>query len=225
MNNILIKDLPNDDKPRERLINNGVKNISNEDLISIIIKTGTKNKSVKDLSNIILSTYKDISNMKDIEINTITKISGIGVVKALELIAAIELGRRVYYDKKLDNIRITNCNDVYEYFYSLLKDLKQEHFYCVYLDNKKKIIDKRLLYVGTINGSVAHPREIFKNAYLMSASFIICVHNHPSGDPTPSKEDKIFTKNLMNIGNIQNIPVLDHIIIGNKKYYSFFEEG
>lgn len=225
MSNILIKDLPVDDKPRERLINKGVGNVSNADLVSIILKTGTKNKSVKELSDIILSEYKDITNMKSIEINTITKINGIGRVKAIELIAAIELGRRVYYEKKLDNIQIKNSSDIYDYFYNMLKDLKQEHFYVVYLDNKKKIIDKRLLYIGTINGSVAHPREIFKYAYLMSASFIICVHNHPSGDPTPSKEDTIFTKNLMEIGKIQNIPVLDHIIIGNNNYYSFFEEG
>lgn len=225
MNNVLIKNLPNSDKPRERLMELGVKNISNEDLISIILKTGIKNKSVKDLSNMILSNYKDISNMKDIEINTITKINGIGKVKALELIAAIELGRRVYYEKKLDNKKITNCSDIYEYFYEIVKDLKQEHFYCLYLDNKKKIIDKKLLYVGTINGSVAHPREIFKNAYLMSASFIICIHNHPSGDSTPSREDIIFTKNLMEIGRLQNIPVIDHIIIGKNNYYSFYEEG
>lgn len=225
MNNVLIKDLPTDDKPRERLINNGAKNISNEDLISIILKTGTKNKSVKDLSNIVLSEYKGITNMKNLEINTITKINGIGIVKAIELIAAIELGRRVYYDKKIDNKRIINSKDVFDYFYNIVRDLKQEHFYALYLDNKKKVIDKKLLYVGTINGSVAHPREIFKNAYLMSASYIICIHNHPSGDSSPSNEDIIFTDNLIKVGKLQNIPILDHIIIGNNNYYSFFEEN
>jgi len=225
MNKVLIKDLPNSDKPRERLLNLGVENISNEDLISIILKTGTKNSSVKDLSNLILKQYKDIDNLKNIEVNSITKINGIGKVKAIELVAAIELGRRVYYDKKIDFGKITNSNDVFLYFKSLLKDKKQEHFYALYLDNKKKIIGKKLLYVGTINGSVAHPREIFKNAYLMSASFIICVHNHPSGDVMPSKEDIAFTNNLIQIGKLNNIPILDHIIIGEDKYYSFFEEG
>ena len=225
MNNILIKDIPIKERPRERLIRYGAKNLSNEELISIILKTGTKEISVKELSTRILSKYNDISNLKDLEINTLMNIKGIGKVKAIELIAAIELGRRVYLDKEIESVKIRGSEDVYNYFNDLLKDKKQEHFYALYLDNKKKVISKKLLYVGTINGSVAHPREIFKQAYLQSASFIICVHNHPSGDPTPSKEDMVFTNNLMEIGKLNNIPILDHIVIGNNSYYSFFEEG
>lgn len=223
MNNILIKDIPINDRPRERLINYGVKNISNEDLISIILKTGTKNKSVKDISNFVLKEFKDISNLKYLNINRLMKIEGIGKVKAIELIAAIELGRRVYLEKNINEIKIRDSNDIYKIFNNILKYKQQEHFYALYLDSKNKIIEKKLLFVGTINKSVAHPREIFKNAYLTSASFIICVHNHPSGDPTPSKEDIVFTNNLIEIGKLNNIPVLDHIIIGNNSYYSFFE--
>ena len=225
MNNILIKDIPLNERPRERLVKYGVKNISNEELISIILKTGTKEKSVKELSNMILSKYSDISNLKELEIQDIMKIKGIGKVKAIELIASIELGRRVYVDKNIDELKIKGSIDVYNYFNDLLKDKKQEYFYAVYLDNKKKVITKRLLYIGTINGSVAHPREIFKTAYLVSASFIICVHNHPSGDPSPSNEDIVFTNKLIEIGKLNNIPVLDHIVIGRNCYYSFFEEG
>lgn len=225
MNNILIKDIPVNERPRERLVKYGVKNISNEELISIILKTGTKEKSVKELSNMILNKYSDISNLKELEIQDIMKIKGIGKVKAIELIASIELGRRVYVDKNIDELKIKGSIDVYNYFNDLLKDKKQEYFYAVYLDNKKKVITKRLLYIGTINGSVAHPREIFKTAYLVSASFIICVHNHPSGDPTPSNEDIVFTNKLIEIGKLNNIPVLDHIVIGRNCYYSFFEEG
>lgn len=223
MNNILIKDIPINDRPRERLINYGVKNISNEDLISIILKTGTKNKSVKDVSNFILKEFKDISNLKYLNINRLMKIEGIGKVKAIELIAAIELGRRVYLEKNFNEIKIKDSIDIYKIFNNILKYKQQEHFYALYLDSKNKIIEKKLLFVGTINKSVAHPREIFKNAYLTSASFIICVHNHPSGDPTPSKEDIVFTNNLIEIGKLNNIPVLDHIIIGKNSYYSFFE--
>lgn len=225
MNNILIKDIPKSERPRERLVRFGAKNLSNEELISIILKTGTKESSVKELSTSILSKYSDISNLKDLEINSLVNIKGIGKVKAIQLIAAIELGRRVYLDKNIDEVKIRGSEDVYNYFNDLLKDKKQEHFYALYLDNKKKVISKKLLYVGTINGSVAHPREIFKMAYLVSASFIICVHNHPSGDPNPSKEDIVFTNNLIEIGKLNNIPILDHIVIGNNCYYSFFEEG
>ena len=145
MNNILIKDIPKDDRPRERLMKLGVRNISNEDLISIILKTGTKNKSVKDLSLILLNKFGDIKNMRDIELNDILSINGIGKVKAIELIASIELGRRVLEDKNIDGTSIRSTKDVYDYFNRLLKDKKQEYFYVLYLDNKKKVICNKLL--------------------------------------------------------------------------------
>ncbi|MBQ6281932.1 MAG: DNA repair protein RadC [Bacilli bacterium] len=221
--NVLIKNIPKNDRPRERLINYGASNLSNEELLSIILRNGTKNKSVKDLSLMVLNKFGDIRNMRYIEINDILSINGIGKVKAIEIIASIEFGRRVLEDKEINNISIRSTKDVYEYFNNLFKDKKQEYFYVLYLDNKKKVLCNKLLYIGTINGSVAHPREIFKQAYLNSASFIICIHNHPSGDPSPSNEDLNFTHNLIEIGKLNNIPVLDHLIIGNNCYYSFFE--
>lgn len=225
MNEVLIKDIPISERPRERLMEYGVDSLSNEELLSIILKTGTKNNSVKKLSINILQKYNNITNLKDININDIMKINGIGKVKAIELIASIELGKRVYTNAYKEKIKISNSYDIYTYFKTKLKDKKQEYFYVLYLDNKKKIIENKLLYVGTINKSVVHPREIFKNAYLNSASYIVCIHNHPSGDPHPSKEDILLTKNLKEIGKLNNIPILDHIIIGDVSYYSFFEEG
>lgn len=225
MNKLLIKDIPKEERPRERFIKYGVTSLSNEELIAIILKTGTKNISVKEISLNILKKYKDISNLNDININDLMKIDGIGEVKAMELISSIELGKRVCSYKNKDKKKISNSYDIYMYYRNLLNNKMQEYFYVLYLDNKKKIIENKLLYVGTINKSIAHPREIFKNAYLNSASFIVCVHNHPSGDPTPSKEDELITNNLIEIGKLNNIPILDHIIIGNKSYYSFFEEG
>ncbi|MDD4027940.1 MAG: DNA repair protein RadC, partial [Bacilli bacterium] len=180
----MIKDLIDDEKPRERLIKFGVENISNEDLISIILKTGTYNISVKELSINILSKFNNISDLKNITINNINDIKGVGKVKAITLIAALELGRRVYYEKNIEDINIKNSDDIYNYFKYLIKDNDQERFYAIYLDIKKKVIDKKLLFVGTVNMSLVHPREVFKYAYLNSASFIICIHNHPSGDIT-----------------------------------------
>ncbi|MDD4036424.1 MAG: DNA repair protein RadC [Bacilli bacterium] len=225
MRQVLIKDTPKAERPRERLEQYGVSNLSNEELIAIILKTGTKNESVKSLAARLLITIGGVTELKDTKITTLTSIKGIGKVKAMELIAAIELGKRIYYDKELTNNTFNNAESVFNYFRYYLNNKKQEHFYCLYLDNKKNLIDKKLLFVGTINKSIVHPREIFKEAYLLSASYIICVHNHPSNDPTPSNEDLIFTKSIIEIGAIQGIPIIDHIIVGNNNYYSFFEQN
>lgn len=226
MEKVLIKDLPTEEKPRERLLKLGVDNISNEELISIILKSGTKDYSVKHLSEQVLSLFKNINEMKNIELNKLIEIKGIGKVKALELIAALELGRRVYYEGYLNKkINVKSSKDIYRYFKYLIRDNTQEKFYSIYLDIKKNVIGIKLLFVGTVNTSTVHPREVFKNAYLLSASFIICIHNHPSGDSSPSKLDEDITKELTDIGNIQKIPILDHIIIGDNEYYSFYENG
>lgn len=226
MINLMIKDIPLQEKPRERMIKYGVENISNEDLLAITIKSGTKSFSSRHLASLILSQVKDISQLRNLNIATLTKIKGIGFVKAIELLAAIELGRRVYYEKNIKtSSKFNNPLTIYEYFKYKLSDVKQEHFYCLYLDNKKNLIDYKLLFMGTINISIIHPREIFKEAYLLSASSIICLHNHPSGNPMPSEEDIKITSNLVNIGKLLGIDVIDHIIIGSTEFYSFFENN
>lgn len=221
---IKFKELPNSEKPRERLINKGKENLSNEELLSIILKTGTKDKSVKEVSYEILKLVKDIRNLKYLSVNTLTSIKGIGRVKAIELLSVIELGKRIYEPiSDNDLVFCTSPNNIINYFYYLFNDKKQEEFYVIFLDNKKKYICKKLLFVGSINFSVVHPREIFKEAYLSSASFIICLHNHPSGDSYPSKEDDNITRKIKEIGLIHGIPLIDHIIIGKNNYYSYFE--
>ena len=222
---IKFKELPNTEKPRERLVNKGKESLSNEELLSIIFKTGTKNISVKEVSCELLNLVKDIRSLKDVSINTLTSIKGIGKVKAIELLAVIELGKRIYAEvNDNDLINCTSPINIINYFNYLFKDKKQEEFYVLYLDNKKKYISKKLLFVGSINYSIVHPREIFKEAYLCSASFIICLHNHPSGDSYPSKEDDNITRKIKEIGLIHGIPLIDHIIIGKNNYYSYFEK-
>lgn len=216
-----IKDIPMEERPRERVLNNNIENISNEELLSIVLKTGTKNKSVKELAMEVLKTINGISNMKNLTINQLLKIKGIGITKAIEVVATVELGRRIYLSNRVIKTRLTTPEDVYKYMRYDLQDKKQEYFYCLYLNNKKELIERKLLFMGTINKSIVHPREIFKEAYLLSASSIICVHNHPSGDSNPSKEDIFLTKALVDIGKIQNIPVLDHVIVCDNEYYSF----
>lgn len=221
-----LKKLPEDEKPRERLIKYGKENISNNELIEIILKSGTKKMGIKEISYNILSSVNNINELSNIEINTLMKIEGMSKIKAIEIVAAIELGRRVYEDNKYkDLVYLTSPMAIVDYFHTLYKNVTQEMFYVVYLDNQKKYIDKKLLFLGTVNYSLVHPREIFKTAYLLSASYIVCIHNHPSGNSTPSKNDIDLTKKIEQLGNLHGIILMDHIIIGNDNYYSFFEDN
>lgn len=219
-----LKELPKEEKPRERFIKYGKDNISNNELIEIVLKTGTRYRGIKEISHNILSSVNNINELKDKEISVLEKIEGMSRIKAIELLAAIELGRRVYEDNKYEKmIKLTNPYVIIDYFNQEYKDVKQELFYVVYLDNQKNYIDKKLLFKGTVNYSLVHPREIFKGAYLLSASYIICLHNHPSGDATPSKNDIELTKKIKEISILHGIMLLDHIIIGDNNYYSFYE--
>ena len=203
-----IKELPKEDRPRERLINKGADTLSNEELLSIILKTGTKDLSVKELSVNILSKIGDIKNFNNINYHMLKNISGIGNAKACSLLAVVELSKRINREvETLNQISITSAKLAFNYFKNIFKDKKQEYFYCIYLDNKKKVIDTKLLFIGTINQSIVHPREVFKEAYLLSASAIICIHNHPSGNVIPSNDDFNITNNLkkyVNKYNLQN---------------------
>lgn len=221
-----LKNIPNEDRPRERLIKYGVENLSNEELIAIILKTGSKKNSVKELANNILCKVKDIRELKNMRINNLIDIEGIGKVKAIELLSAIELGRRVYESNDYkEMISLVEPKYIVNYFNYLFKDEKQECFYVIYLDSKNKYIDKKMICKGILNKSLVHPRDIFKEAYLLSACSFICIHNHPSGDSTPSKEDMEITRHLKEIGNLHGINLIDHIIIGNNNYYSFYEDN
>lgn len=219
---ILIKDIPKDDRPIERMINKGVESLSDSDLLAILIKTGTVDVSAKTLAEEILKRY-DLSNLN---FKKLSEIKGIGVSKAATILASIELGRRLNQSiKSINNIRFTNSQIVFDYYKGILGAKKQEYFYCVYLDTCKKIIGDKLLFIGTLNRSLVHPREVFRQAYEFSASSIICVHNHPGGSVFPSNDDLILTDRLVEIGKILGINVIDHIIITNDNYYSFFENN
>jgi len=218
-----IKEMKEELRPREKLLNNGVESLSIDELIAIILKTGSKSKSVKDLS---LEVVNLVDNLEDIKIESLTNIKGIGKVKAIELIASIELGKRIFLNKNNETRkRYKNSKSIYEDMKYLFYNKKQEYFYCLYFNNRNELIERKLLFMGTINRSIVHPREIFKEAYLQSASGIICMHNHPTGDITPSKEDVYFTKNLVELGKMNDIRILDHIIVSDNDYYSFNDNG
>lgn len=222
MSNYKIKELPINERPRERLKDVGVENLTDKEILAIILKTGTKEKSVSDIALDLLKNY-DLNDLKNISINDLILIKGIGEVKAIEILAAIELGKRIYLreDKKL--VKLENAKSIWESARYLYNGSKQEKFYCYYFNNKQELIERKLLFMGTINQATTHTREVFKEAYRVSASTIVCLHNHPSNDVTPSKADILFTESLMRTGAIQGIPVVDHIIAGDNSFYSFYE--
>ena len=223
---VKIKDIPKNERPRERLINFGVSNLNNEELIAILLKTGSKNASAKDLAINLLKEVGGVNKLGEVNYRFLRKIKGIGDAKACSILTAIELGKRIKEaDINIYNLQITNSSLVFRHFNNLFYKKKQEYFYCIYLDNRKVVLDTKLLFIGTINQSLVHPREVFKEALLLSASSIICIHNHPSGNIVPSKDDLELTERLVKIGLLMGIRVIDHIIIGNNNYYSFMENG
>jgi len=220
------KSLPEEDKPRERLKKYGSSSLSNEELLAIILKTGTKDTSVDEVARNLLIEIKNINKIKDITLNKLTSIKGIGEVKAISILAVIELGKRIYLNNSdIKKYNINNPLDIVNYYKDVFKDKDQEEFHVLYLDTKNNIISKKKLFIGTLNKSIVHPREIFKDAYLNSASGIVCIHNHPSGNVDPSKEDVYITKNIHEISKIHGITLIDHLIISSDNYFSFFENN
>ena len=221
-----LKEIPKIDRPRERLINFGAESLSNEELLSILLKTGTKDVSVKELASTILNKIGEINKLNEINYHILSSIPGVGSAKACTLLAVVELSKRITRkNASLNNVIIKSADIAFDYFRYIFKDQKQEYFYVIYLDNKKRVIENKLLFKGTLNQSIVHPREVFKSAFILSASSIICVHNHPSGNVEPSKEDINLTKRLSEIGILMGIKVVDHLIISDDKYFSFLENN
>lgn len=220
-----IKSLPEDERPREKLIKYGVEVLSNTELLAIILKTGTRDSSALELSKQLLSEYRSgINALVDISVEELSRIKGIGPSKASGIIAAVELGRRVSISEE-SKFKINSPTDVSNYLMKEFGDLKKEHFNIVMLDNKNYIIEVHNVSIGSLNSAIVHPREVFKNAVRRSSASIILAHNHPSGNTSPSAEDISITKRLVECGDIMGIKVLDHIIVGKNEYFSFKEQS
>lgn len=218
-----IKDLPDLEKPRERLNKYGAKYLSNEELLAILLRTGSKDKNVKELSSTVLTKLKTIEDMDKMTINELSSIKGIGKVKAITLLAAIELGKRVNTKSFNENITLNNAALINEYFSNYITGDK-EKLLVILLDNKKRLISYQIMYEGTSEEVSASPKEIFNYAIKERAASIILMHNHPSGVITPSSADNSITKNLALSGQMLGINVLDHIITNGKEFFSFYEE-
>ncbi len=219
---VLIKDMDLSIRPRERLLKYGVESLGSDELLAIILRWGTKSISVKDLSNDIINKI-GINNLENATIEELTSIKGIKEAKAISILAAIELGKRVL-KKDSSNIVINNNRIIYDLLKYDFINSYQESFVVLFLDTKNKLIKKEEIFKGTISSSTIHPREIFKLAVKHSAYSIIVVHNHPSGNSMPSQADIELTDKLMESGKLLGIPIIDHIIIGYNNFYSFYDK-
>ena len=215
----LIKEMPLSERPRERLLQVGAKNMTDHELIAIVLRTGYKDVSVIDLAKKIQYEYGGIKKIMEMSIDELASIKGIGEAKAIILVAAIELGKRALSNFSESKI-ITSPNDIFELLRHDMSYLKQEVLVAVYLDTKGHLIEKRDIFVGGLNQSFVHPREVFKYAAKCSAFQIVLAHNHPSGDPEPSFQDIEMTKRMVEAGNVMQIPILDHLIITKDKSVS-----
>lgn len=218
---MILKQITLEQRPRERAKEKGIESLSDAELVAILLEKGTKGENVIDLSNRLISTF-GLQRLNSLSLQELMKIKGIKLAKASKLLAAFELSRRVK-SGRLCGKTIRKPSDVASYYIQRLKDLKREHFIAVFLDSKNKIIKDEIIFIGTLNGSLIHPREVFKEAIRNSANSIILIHNHPSGDVNPSDEDIQVNKVLIGAGDLVGIKVLDHLIIGNKKWKSLID--
>jgi DNA repair protein RadC len=220
-----VKELPLDDRPREKLILRGVQNLSDAELIAILLRTGLKGKSVIQVSQELLQKYNDLNSLTSITHDALKNFPGIGKDKAATLLAAFEISRRIDSTKKWRfDKKITSPKDVADIFIPLLRDEIKEKFIVVCLSSSNKIIKYEVISVGNLNSSVVHSREVFKVAIESNSANVIVLHNHPSGNAEPSNEDISITKRLVEAGKILDLNVFDHIIIAGNQYTSFVEK-
>lgn len=220
-----IKNLEVDERPREKLLKYGVDKLTNIELLAILIGSGTAEYNALDLARLILEEAFPSKELLYASVEELTNIKGVQLAKATRILSGLELGRRLGKIDSYDKISYNSPESVAKYFYSHYQDSCTEEFMIMILDSKNKLIAIDSVSKGTVNQTLVHPREVFKNPIKRSANGIILVHNHPSGDPKPSDEDIEITKRLYKAGEILGIKVLDHIIIGSNKYLSFREQN
>ncbi len=218
-----IKDISKENRPRDRLEKNGVQVLSDAELLAIIFKTGNKEENAIVMSDRLITKY-GLGKLNELSLKELQEIKGIGPAKSMQIKALFEFNKRHSLAKR-DGEPIKSARDVFEYASQRLITNQQENFMILLLDSKNRIVKDEVISIGTLNASIIHPREVFKSAIRENANSIILVHNHPSGDPEPSAEDEQITEKLFEAGELLNIKVLDHVIVGKDKFWSFKERS
>lgn len=219
-----IKEIPLNDRPREKMAANGAAVLTDAELIAILLRTGTAEKSAIDIASELTADgglYKRLAGIT--RLNELTNIKGLGQAKAATVLAALEIGRRIASAKPLEKIHLSCPQDVADFLMPRLRYAAKEQFVVILLNSKNKVIGTEVVSEGSLSSSVVHPREVYAPAMLHHAAAIMVAHNHPSGDPKPSFEDEEVTRMLSRSGKVLGIPMIDHVIIGDGNYYSFLE--
>lgn len=221
-----IRELPSSERPRERLKSHGARALSSAELLAILLGTGTEGNPATGIGHQILSTSRgSLRRLSSQPVASLTALNGVGNARAVAIHAALELGRRMAAEEREEGIPVRGPRDVHEIFGQRLQDLPVEEFHVAILDSQHRMERDITVTRGLLNSSLVHPREVFREAIAENAAAIILIHNHPSGDPTPSADDRMTTDQLVQAGRVLDIPVQDHIIIGRGRYLSFAEAG
>ncbi len=220
-----IREWPVSERPRERFFSLGPSALSNAELMAILLSSGSQGRTAIDVARNLLANFKGLRDLASSDVAEIMRVQGIGEVKALKILSALELGRRMSRERGADRIRLGTPAEVYRYLAPVLQDLKVEVFKVLLVNTRNDLLGELLIARGGPSSSLVHPGEVFRQAILKSASGVILVHNHPSGDPSPSLEDRDLTKRLRKAGTLLGVMVQDHVIIGDQRYTSFLECG
>lgn len=222
---LMIKELPSDERPREKLREKGAQVMSNSELVAILLRTGNQDESALRLAEHLLERQSGLAGLGCATAEDLEQVKGIGEAKAITVLAAIELGRRIAVLEPSQRVTIRTPDDVASMLMPRFRYESREHFLAVLLSTKNHVLKTAVISIGSLNASIVHPRELFREAINSRAAAVILVHNHPSGDPTPSPEDIALTRKLVEAGNLLDIPVLDHLVLGDGKYISLKEKG
>ena len=221
-----IKEWAPDDQPREKMMSKGKTALSNAELLAILLRVGKEGMSAVDVARALLdSVNNNLITLSNLTIDDLTQHSGIGEAKAITIMAALELGKRRRAAEATLPEEVKDSKDAFERFLPYIEDLRQEHFLVMYLNQSNHALKVECISNGGTTHVIADPKIIFKNALNLNATCIVLGHNHPSGNPRPSEEDRLLTKKLVAAGKLLDINVIDHIIIGNERYYSFRDHG
>ena len=222
-----IKDWPEEDRPREKLLARGAEALSETELLAIVLRTGNAStgESAVDQARLLLNRFQNLKGIDDASVQELSAIKGIGPAKTAELKACMEIARRLRQRKWEAGDALRSSEDVFRHFSERLVKEKREIFYVVLLNNKNRKIREVKISEGSLTASLVHPREVYNPVIRESAAAVIFVHNHPSGDPAPSPEDLEITRRLKEVGEVMGIRVLDHVVVGHDRYFSFSDRG